>query len=145
MNLPTPKLSREERKALQACHVLGASKPVLKSRLQVWMYLANKRCLLETGSIISDSFEDLLVKGLIVNMGAYVTLRTPNPGDGDMSDHFIELLTEARSSEENPTVRKWTLEHITETLLDAGWTAEQIETHCHEMALYEKFFALGTS
>lgn len=139
MKLPVPELTNKERKALQAYHVLGASKPVLKARLKAWMYLANKISLVETGSLISDALDELLTKGLLVNMGAYVTLRTPNPGDGEMSDYIIELLTDIRSSNENPTVQKWTPEHVTETLLASGWTPEQVETHCYEMALYAKW------
>ena len=135
-------------KCLQACHILVplATYPPYKRLIQ-WeqltaqMYVANKRSLLATGDIISDSLSEMqpldrknydlwsvipyhlrnffIAENNLTNFDCHCR---EGHEDNDLSNYEISLLKDVRANVfgDGVVVQPWTEEHIEQVLQEAG-------------------------
>lgn len=142
-------------KCLQACNILvpPATYPQHKRLIQ-WeqltaqMYVANKRSLLATGDIISDSLSEMhpvdrknydLWSGIPYhlrnfflagnNLTEFDCQCDKGDGDNDLSNYEISLLKDVRANVfgDGVVVQPWTEEHIEQVLQEAGISEEERE------------------
>lgn len=142
-------------KCLQACHILVplATYPHYKRLIQ-WeqltaqMYVANKRSLLATGDIISDSLSEMQpldrknydlwsvipyhLRNFFIaenNLTEFDCHCREGHEDNDLSDYEISLLKDVRANVfgDGVVVQPWTEEHIEQVLQEAGISEEKRE------------------
>ncbi len=136
---------------LQSAFVLAGTKPIDRELLRKQFYLANKRCLIDTGIIISN-YMDYCLNGIwFFRSGNMVTLKV-NPNDYLLSDYLVEILTDIKNQPVDPTivVKDFCYKHIPEVLTEAGVSKEvqayqrrQNDYHRQMNRLLKKPFIIG--